>query len=305
MNDRVIVHEVGLRDGLQLHPDFVPTDDKLRLIDALLAAGVSSIEAASFVSPKAVPQLADAEALFPRLPNGRDTAYMVLIPNHKGYERARAVGAQSVALVLATTDTFNHNLLGLSLDDAIELCAGVIRRAKDDGVRARAYLSGAFVCPYEGPISPDVVFDLSARMIDAGADEVAISDTIGAGNPAQAAHLFSTLAHKYGAERLAGHFHDTRGMGLVLTWAALEAGVRTFDSSIGGLGGCPFAPGASGNLATEDLVFMLNESGFTTGIDIDALHLAIGVAEDITGTRLGGRTAAWFQSQENQRAAAG
>ena len=300
MGDVITVHEVGLRDGLQNQPRVVPTEGKLQLLDALLDAGLRSVEAASFVSPKAVPQMADAAAIFAQLPQDRGAGYEALVPNEKGYERAVEAGVTTVALVLATTDTFNRRNINMSLETAIRVNEAVIRRAKADGICARSYLSVVAACPYEGVVPPETVFDLAARMFDAGADELALGDSTGAGTPPQMAHLFETLAHRYGPERLAGHFHDTRAMGLTLTWVAIECGIRKFDSSIGGLGGCPFAPGATGNLATEDLVFMLTEAGFETGIDVGGLRRAVAIAEELTGQTLGGRITPFLDSREKR-----
>ena len=244
--------------------------------------------------------MADAAAIFARLPQDRGAGYEALVPNEKGYERAVEAGVTTVALVLATTDTFNRRNINMSLDEAIRVNEAVIRRAKADGIRARSYLSVVAACPYEGVVPPETVFDLAARMFDAGADELALGDSTGAGTPPQMAHLFETLAHRYGPERLAGHFHDTRAMGLTLTWVAIECGIRKFDSSIGGLGGCPFAPGATGNLATEDLVFMLAEAGFETGIDVGGLRRAVAIAEELTGQTLGGRITPFLDSREKR-----
>ncbi len=305
MSGVVTIHEVGLRDGLQNQPRTVPTDGKLALLDALLDAGLRSIEAASFVSPKAVPQMADAAELWARLPQDRGTNYEALVPNEKGYERAVEAGVRTVALVLAATDTFNRRNINMSLDEAVSVNETVIKRANREGVRARSYISVAAACPYEGPTPPETVFGLVDRMFEAGAAEVAIGDSTGAGNPAQMQHLFGTLARRYGAERLAGHFHDTRAMALTLTWVALECGIRKFDSSIGGLGGCPFAPGATGNLATEDLVFMLNEAGYDTGVDVAGLRKAVKVAEGLTEQSLGGRITSWYVGQEAKLQKAG
>ncbi len=298
MSDFVTVHEVGLRDGLQNQPRTVPTEGKLRLLDALLDAGLRSVEAASFVSPKAVPQMADADALFARLPARPGVNYEALVPNLRGYERAVAAGVKTVALVLAATDSFNRRNINMSLEEAIGVNEAVIRRAKADGLGARSYLSVVAACPYEGVTPPETVCDLAARMFDAGADELALGDSTGAGNPTQMAYLFETLASRYGPERLAGHFHDTRAMGLTLVWVALQCGIRKFDSSVGGLGGCPFAPGATGNLATEDLVFMLSEAGFETGIDVSGLRRAATLAEELTGQTLGGRITPYLRSQD-------
>ena len=303
MAERVIVHEVGLRDGLQNQPRHVPVEGKLALLDALIAAGVRSVEVTSFVSPKAVPQMADAAELYARIPQRPDMNYEVLVPNERGYERAVAAGARTIAVVLAASDTFNRRNINMSLDEALTVCEAVMRRTKREGHRARAYISAIAACPYEGVTPPERVFDLTARMFAAGADEVAISDTIGAGNPAQIEHLFETVTRRHGPERIAGHFHDTRAMGLLLAWCAIKAGVRKLDSSTGGLGGCPFAPGASGNLATEDLVFMLNEAGYETGIDVEGLRRAVGVAETLTSQSLGGRITSFLRSRDARRQA--
>ncbi len=303
MSDKVIINEVGLRDGLQNQPRHVPVEGKLEILEALMDAGVRSIEATSFVSPKAVPQMADATELYGRLPLDKGVNYQALVPNEKGYERAIAAGAKTVALVLASTEEMNVKNIGMSLERAIEVNIGVIKRAKSEGIVPRSYISTAVGCPYEGDVTPEVVFDLTQRMFEAGAAEVAVADTIGSGNPAQVKFIFETLANRYGPERLAAHFHDTRGLALANTWAALECGIRTFDTSIGGLGGCPFAPGATGNVATEDVVHMLECSGFETGIDVEALRKAVKVAAGLTGQELGGRVLSWIESQERRKQA--
>ena len=300
MRDKVTVNEVGLRDGLQNQPRLVPIEGKIAMLEVLMAAGLRSFEVTSFVSPKAVPQLADAAELFARLPTDQGVNYEALVPNMRGYERAIDAGARTISLVLGATDTFNRRNINMTLDEAISVCIAVINRATRDGIKPRAYIAVATACPYEGPTSPCVVFELATKMFAAGAEDVIVADSIGAGNPSQVTHIFETLVARFGAKRLAGHFHDTRGMGLTLTWAALQCGIRKFDSSIGGLGGCPFAPGATGNLATEDLVFMLEESGFQTGIDMGGLRKAISVAEAQVGHGLGGRIMSWCRSQERR-----
>jgi hydroxymethylglutaryl-CoA lyase len=304
MNDLVRVTEVGLRDGLQNQPHPVSTAGKLELANALIRAGVRHIEAVSFVHPKAVPQMADAAEVTAGLPffGGGDKGidYMALVPNLKGYERARAAGYQKVAVVLATTDTFNQRNLRMSRDEAEAACREVMAQARADGVYVRAYLSGACACPYDGLTPVSVVHELSERLLTAGANEVAISDTVGAGNPRQIRDILDPLVRAHGATPFNLHLHDTRGMALAMVWAGLEAGVRHFDASIGGLGGCPFAPGASGNLATEDLVYLLHGAGFSTGIDLDHLYDAVAVAEAITQQTLGGHYSRWRRSQERR-----
>lgn len=301
MRERVCVTEVGLRDGLQNQPVHVAAADKLRLFEALRRAGVASFEVTSFVSPKAVPQLADAEAVVAGLPPAPDERRMALVPNARGYERAVAAGVTSVAVVLAATETLNLKNINCTLDQAREICRTVVARARDDGNFVRAYVAAACACPYEGRTPLSRVVELSEEMIEAGADEVAVADTIGAGNPAQAAEIFRALGSCVGTDRLAAHFHDTRGMGLAMAWAALEAGIRKFDASFGGLGGCPFAPGAAGNLATEDLAFMLDEAGFETGIRWQELFEAIELAEELLDRPLGGRMAPWYRNTLRKR----
>jgi hydroxymethylglutaryl-CoA lyase len=303
MSDKVIVNEVGLRDGLQNQPRHVPVEGKLEMLNSLIAAGVSSIEVTSFVSPKAVPQMADASELYGRLPLDKGVNFEALVPNEKGYERAVAAGAKTVALVLASTEEMNQKNIGMSLERATEVNIAVIKRANREGIKPRSYISTAMGCPYEGDVAPEVVFDIAARMFEAGAAEAAVADTIGSGDPAQVKFIFETLAKRYGPERLAAHFHDTRGLALANSWVALECGVRKFDTSIGGLGGCPFAPGAAGNVATEDVVHMLERSGFTTGIDIAGLRKAVAVAEKHTEQKLGGRVLSWIESQERRKQA--
>ena len=300
MNDKVIVNEVGLRDGLQNQPRHVSVEGKLEMLDSLIAAGVRSVEVTSFVSPKAVPQMADATELYGRLPSDKGVTYEALVPNEKGYERAVAAGAKTIALVLASTQMMNEKNIGMSLERATEVNIAVIKRAKTEGIKPRSYISTAVGCPYEGNVAPEVIFNLADQMFKAGAEEVAVADTIGSGDPAQVRFIFETLANRYGAERLAAHFHDTRGLALANTWAALDCGVRKFDTSIGGLGGCPFAPGATGNVATEDVVHMVERCGFRTGIEIAGLRKAVAVAEKYTEQTLGGRVLSWIESQERR-----
>ena len=297
MSSRVSVNEVGLRDGLQNQPRQVPLPAKLDLARALVAAGIRSIEATSFVSPTAVPQMADAAELIPALPRPAGIVYSALVPNLKGYERAVAAGVDHIALVLAATETLNQKNINMSLEQATTVCLEVTQRARADGIYVRGYVAAACGCPYEGAVDPKRVIRLAEAFFAAGANEVAIADTIGAGNPSQVSELFGALSGHVDIGAIAGHFHDTRGLASALAWAAMQKGVRKFDSSIGGLGGCPFAPGAAGNLATEDLVFLLHKSGFATGIDMAKLMAAVTVAEMVTGQALGGRIRRWWDSR--------
>jgi len=302
MRDSVIINEVGLRDGLQNQPKLISTDDKARMAELLVAAGVRYLEPVSFVSPKAVPQMADAAELTRRLPqqgvNNTKLHYTALIPNLRGYQLARDNGYGTVGLVLSTTDTFNQRNLNMSLAQAIDSCRSIIEAARADGIATRTYISGAFACPYDGATPVDVTLDLTRQMIDAGSDEIAIADTIGAGNPQQMKDIMAPLIQQYGAERFFVHLHDTRGLASAMAWAACDLGVRKFDASVGGLGGCPFAPGATGNVATEDLVYLFESIGLHTGIDIQALREVITLAEQATERALGGRVIRWIESQE-------
>lgn len=302
MRETIYINEVGLRDGLQNQPQPVTTEAKLKLAAALIAAGVRQFEAVSFVHPQRVPQMADAVDVLAGLREYEHLNIAALVPNMKGYEKARAEGVPAVAVVLASTDTFNLRNLNMTLAQTRDTCRQVIARARADGVFVRAYISGACACPYDGKTPVEVVHALSTEMIDAGADEISIADTIGAGNPQQIRAILRPLVQQFGASRFNLHLHDTRGMALAMAWAGVMEGVRRFDSSIGGLGGCPFAPGASGNLATEDLVCLLEESGFDTGIDLNGLRDAVQVAEVATGQRLGGRILDWIRSQEMRAA---
>ena len=298
MRERILVNEVGPRDGLQNQPVHVPLADKLELIGALVAAGIRAMEAASFVSPKAVPQMADADELFPQLPSPESVRYSALVPNARGLERALAAGAREVAVVLSATETMNQRNINMSLDETRRVCAEVIAAAAARGVRTKAYVAVAFTCPFEGPVARAQVMALAQAMFDAGTDEVVIADTIGAAGPREVHDLLGECVRTFGAERIAAHFHDTRGFALANAWAALALGIRRFDASIGGMGGCPFAPGAAGNLATEDLVVLAEQCGYETGISVPKLRAAVKIAERLTQRPLGGRTTAWLRTQE-------
>ena len=287
--EAVIVNEVGPRDGLQNDPTPVTPEDRVQLIESLLEAGIRSIEAASFVSPKAVPKMAGADQVFAALDQDA-AAFSALIPNMKGYELAKAAGARRVAVVLSGTETMNQKNINMSLQKTISVCQEIVGQARSDGIEPRAYISVAFECPYEGLVADQVIVDLAATMFEAGAGEVIIADTIGAGNPAQVKSLFTFLISEFGAQALSAHFHDTRAMALANAWQALECGIRKFDASIAGIGGCPFAPGAAGNLATEDLVYMLNQANFDTGIEMDKLMASVELVNQLVQHPVGGRT---------------
>ncbi len=296
--DRVIINDVGPRDGLQNDPASVSPADRARLIRALVAAGIPAVEVVSFVSPKAVPKMAGAAEVVAGL--DLDSAdYSALIPNQKGYELARAAGIRSVAVVLSATDTMNLKNINMDLDTTVRVCGEIIEQAKRDGLTGRAYVSVAVECPYEGHVPEARVEDLATRMLERGATEIIVADTIGAANPAQVKSLFHRLVAAFGAPLLSAHFHDTRALALANAWQALECGIRKFDASIGGLGGCPFAPGAAGNLATEDLVSLLHQAGFETGVDLDALLSVVELARSLVGHDLGGRTLPWLRTSRS------
>lgn len=305
MMEQVYITDVAARDGLQNQQVHLSTASKLQLIGLLHAAGVASVEATSFVSPKAVPQMADAAELVQQLnqayPDLRSSA---LVPNLKGLERAAAAGAREIAVVLSATEIMNQKNINMGLAQATEASEQVLTRARELGMRTRAYIAVAFACPFEGITPLDRVLALAVRMQAAGAGEIVIADTIGAAAPPDVTERMCALAQVVAPDRLAIHLHDTRGMGVANAWAALAAGVRRFDASTGGIGGCPFAPGAAGNLATEDLVLMAGQSGFATGIDLDLLLDAVAFAEQELRRPLGGGAATWLRRQRARRLAA-
>lgn len=301
--ERIHITDVAPRDGLQNQRVAVSTSAKLQLVRLLVAAGIESVEITSFVSPKAVPQMADAADLVPQVraefPGLRTS---VLIPNLKGLERAHAAGAQEVAVVLSATETMNVRNINMTLAQATEVSEQTLAAAHRLGLRTRAYVAVAFDCPFEGPTPLAEVLRLAGRMQRAGAGEIVIADTIGSASPGQVKERLHALLAELPTERLSVHFHDTRGMGVANAWAALEAGIRRFDASVGGIGGCPFAPGAAGNLATEDLVLMAERSGFATGVALDGLLKAVAFAEGELGRALGGRSTGWLRSRHSQAA---
>ncbi len=266
---KVMVVEVGPRDGLQNERAAISTPDKIAFIDRLTHAGHQAIEVSAFVSPKWVPQMADAAEVFAGIARRPGVRYTALVPNQQGLARAIAAGASEVAIFAAASETFSRRNINQSIEESLANYARVCTDAQAAGVPVRGYLSTCFVCPFEGPIEPQRVADISARLVDIGVSEVAISDTIGAAHPGLVARLLGVVARRVPIGQIALHFHDTRGTALANVLAGLDYGVTTFDSSAGGLGGCPFAPGAAGNLATEDLLFMLDGLGIETGVSLD------------------------------------
>lgn len=269
--DSVRIVEVGPRDGLQNETTWVPTPAKIALIDRLSATGLRSIEATSFVSPKWVPQLADAAEVYSGITQRPGVAYPVLVPNLQGYARARAVGAREVAVFSAASEAFNRKNINASMDESIERFLPVLEQAGRDGVRVRGYVSTVLGCPYQGDVPLADVVRVAQRLHAAGCYEISLGDTIGIGTPGKARAMLRAVAGEVPMHALAVHFHDTRGQALANLLACLEEGVRVVDASVSGTGGCPYAPGASGNVATEDVVYMLDGLGLHTGVDLPAL----------------------------------
>jgi isopropylmalate/homocitrate/citramalate synthase len=270
----VDVFEVGPRDGLQNEAASVSVDDKVAFCDALLDAGLPAVEVGAFVSPKWVPQMAGSDEVFRRVRKREGARTPVLVPNRQGFERAREAGAHELAVFTAASETFNRKNINASIDESFERFAEFVPEAKRGGAWVRGYVSTCFGCPYEGRVDPDKVVEVARRLEDAGCDEISIGDTIGVGVPTQVTDVMGRLKSAIGTARLAVHFHDTRGTALANVLAALELGIAVVDSSAGGLGGCPYAPGASGNLATEDLLYMLHGMGIETGVDLAAVTRA-------------------------------
>ena len=281
--DRIRVVDVGPRDGLQNEKLPVPTEIKIQLITALADAGLPAVEATSFVSPRWIPQLADAEAVMAGIGRRTGTRFPVLVPNIQGLERAIAAGASEIAVFTAASETFNRHNINVGIDESLERIQAVAARAGTVGLPVRGYVSCVLGCPYQGDIAPGAVVAVAERLVEAGCYEVSLGDTIGIGTPTAARKLVETVAESIGMERIAVHFHDTRGQALANVFACLETGVTTVDASVAGLGGCPYARGATGNLATEDLVYMLNGMGVTTGIDLAALVQAGLLISDFLG----------------------
>jgi len=273
-NAQVVVVEVGPRDGLQNEPGTVSTADKIAFVDKLSAAHLPVIEVSAFVSPTWVPQMADAADVFAGITRVPGIRYTALVPNIAGLERAQKASVTEVAIFAASSETFSRKNINQSIADSFTTYKAVCDRALAAGIRVRGYLSTAFGCPYEGAVAPDTVATLSARLIDLGVFEVAVSDTIGVARPDDVTAVLEAVLAKLPPERVALHFHDTRGQALANVRAALPFGIRTFDASAGGLGGCPYAPGAPGNLATGELVQLLESLGYETGVSVEALRQA-------------------------------
>jgi len=286
---RITIFEVGPRDGLQNEAAPISTADKIAFVDRLSTAGLAAIEVSAFVSPKWVPQMADAAEVFAGITRRAGTRYTALVPNARGLERALAAGVSEVAIFAAASETFSRRNTNQSVDDAFAVYGDVTRDAAAAGLRVRGYLSTAFGCPFEHDVPVDRVVDLTQRLLDLGVYEVAVSDTIGIAHPGQVLPVVGAVAERVPLQQIALHFHDTRGTALANVLTALDLGIATYDASAGGLGGCPYAPGATGNLATEDLVYMLDGLGVRTGVDLEALVNASRFIEPHVGHALPSR----------------
>jgi hydroxymethylglutaryl-CoA lyase len=292
MPGRVRIREVGPRDGFQNEPEVIATADKIRLIEMLAATGVRRLEATSFVRADVIPQLADAGEVLERAQIPDEVSVSVLIPNERGLEAALAHRDRidEVNVFLSASESHNRHNVNRSVEESLAALEGVLARARGEGLRCEAVISTSFGCPYEGDVDPARVFEIAGRLAAAGAVEVGFGDTTGMANPAQVRTFFERAATELPGVELTAHFHNTRGQGLANVLAALEAGCESFESSFGELGGCPVPPGATGNIASEDLVSMLEEMGFETGIDLDALIAAARQAQTVLGRPLGSHT---------------
>jgi len=271
MSGNVEIVEVGPRDGLQSEPEILPTDRKIGLIERLIAAGLRRIEVASFVNPARVPQMADAEQVLAGLARRSDVQYVGLVLNRRGFERAVAARCTEIGMVVAASDTFNRRNQGAGTDDSIAAWLEIARAARQAGLRAQVTVSTSFGCPFEGEIPVARVVDVARRLAEAQPLEISLADTIGVGVPTQVAELVGRVREAVPDTRLRCHFHNTRNTGIANAYAAVQAGVRVLDSSVGGIGGCPFAPAATGNIPTEDLLYMLERSGISTGVSLQSV----------------------------------
>jgi hydroxymethylglutaryl-CoA lyase len=287
--DSVSIYEVSPRDGLQNEPSPIPLSGKLELLRALIAAGLTRIELTSFVSPRWVPQLADAEELvrLAQLPAG--VTVSALVPNAKGFERALAAGLREIAVFMSASETHNRKNTNKSIADSLHTFAEVVKPAREAGLAVRAYVSTVWGCPYEGDVPVSTSLDIARQLLELGCYQVSLGDTIGVGTPLQTKRIVAAFLSEIPASKLALHLHDTRGMALANSLVGLELGIRDFDASVAGIGGCPYAPGAAGNLATEDLVYMLEGLGVKSGVSLDLLIEAGRVAETIIGRHLPGK----------------
>jgi len=301
MSDSVRIFEVGPRDGLQNEKTPVSVADRIAFIEALLEAGLHTIEVGAFVSPKAIPQMVNSDQVLRGISHRSDGEFEVLVPNEKGYDAAHAAGAREIAVFAAASESFSRANINCSIAESIERFRPVMARARADGIRVRGYVSCVLGCPYEGEVKPQAVVDVARTLWDLGCYEISLGDTIGVGTPTKARHLLRAVAGDVPMDKLAMHFHDTYGQALANLYAGMEEGARVIDSAAGGLGGCPFAPGATGNVATEDVVYMLEGMGIATGVDMARLLAATNEISRLIGRPPVSRVASALNAKQRAR----
>jgi hydroxymethylglutaryl-CoA lyase len=302
MSDSVRIIEMGPRDGLQNEKIPVSVEARIAFIEALVAAGLDTVEVGAFVSPKAIPQMASSDAVLRGVAHVTGAEFHVLVPNEKGYDAARAAGARVVSVFAAASEGFSRANINCTVAESIERFKPVLARAKNDGVPVRGYISCVLGCPFDGEIKPKAVADLASTLWELGCYEISLGDTIGVGTPTRAKEMLRAVAANIPAARLAMHFHDTYGQALANLYAGLEEGVRVIDAAAGGLGGCPYAPGATGNVATEDVVYMLEGMGIRTGIDMDRLLAATNEMSRVLGKPPVSRVASALNAKKKRAA---
>src|SRR3954447_14730571 len=301
MSDAIRIVEVGPRDGLQNEKVAVSVADRIAFIEALIAAGLRTIEVGAFVSPKAIPQMVGSDEVLRGVSHHADAEFHVLVPNEKGYEASQAAGAKVIAVFASASEGFSRANINCTVAESIERFKPVLARAKSDGIRVRGYISCVLGCPFDGEVKPQAVVDVAKTLFELGCYEVSLGDTIGVGTPLKARQLLRAVAGAVPMEKLAMHFHDTYGQALANLYAGLEEGARVIDSAAGGLGGCPYAPGATGNVATEDVVYMLEGLGIGTGVDMTKLLAATNEVAALIGRKPVSRVAAALNARASQR----
>jgi hydroxymethylglutaryl-CoA lyase len=299
MSDSVRIVEVGPRDGLQNEKTPVSVADRIAFIEALVDAGLHTVEVGAFVSPKAIPQMVNSDSVLRGVNHHPDSEFHVLVPNEKGYEAAREAGARVIAVFASASEGFSRANINCSVAESIERFRPVVNRAKADGVKVRGYISCVLGCPFDGEVKPQAVVEVAQKLWELGCYEVSLGDTIGVGTPLKARQLLRAVAGAVPMAHLAMHFHDTYGQALANLYAGMEEGCRVIDSAAGGLGGCPYAPGATGNVATEDVVYMLEGMGIATGVDMSKLVAATNEISKLIGRAPASRVAAAFNAKRN------
>ncbi|MBR0958887.1 hydroxymethylglutaryl-CoA lyase [Bradyrhizobium japonicum] len=302
MSDQVRIIEMGPRDGLQNEKTPVSVEARIAFIEALVGAGLDTVEVGAFVSPKAIPQMASSDAVLRGVAHVKGAEFHVLVPNEKGYDAARAAGAKVVSVFAAASEGFSRANINCTIAESIERFKPVLARARDDGVKVRGYISCVLGCPFDGEIKPKAVADLASTLFELGCYEISLGDTIGVGTPVRAKEMLRAVAADIPAAKLAMHFHDTYGQALANLYAGLEEGVRVIDAAAGGLGGCPYAPGATGNVATEDVVYMLEGMGIRTGVDMEKLLAATNAMSIVLGKPPVSRVASALNAKKKRAA---